>query len=222
MYLLDKLTFMKIKLLIADDHQLFREGLINLLSDSSEIEIIAHAEDGKDAVEKTIINKPDIVIMDIGMPKLNGVEATAQLKEKMPNTKVIALSMHSEKHYVKGMLEAGAKGYLFKNCTYSQLINAIKTVNEGKKYLSDEITEVLIEDYLDNTEHESISELTDREMEVLKLIAEGKTTRDISEELFVSVKTIGTHKQHIMEKLNIKTPVDIIKYALKNGIITLD
>jgi len=215
---------MNIKILIADDHQLFREGLINLLSDAKNIEIVAHAENGKDAIDKAIIHKPDIVIMDIRMPELSGVEATTQLTEKLPETKVIALSMHSEKHYVKGMLEAGAVGYIFKNCTYAQLITAIETVYSGKKYLSNEITEVLINDYLDNVngDEETHEELTEREMEVLKLYADGKTTRDISEELFVSVKTIGTHKQHIQEKLNLKTTVDMIKYALKRGIITLD
>lgn len=215
---------MNIKIIIADDHQLFREGLINLLTDASNIEIVANAENGKDAIEKAIIHKPDIVIMDIHMPELTGVEATAQLRDKMPDVKVIALSMHSEKHYVKGMLEAGAVGYLFKNCTYSQLINAIETVYSGKKYLSNEIAEVLIDDFLDNgnSANESLAELTEREMEVLKLYADGKTTRDISKELFVSIKTIGTHKQHIQEKLNLKTTADMTKFALKNGIITLD
>ncbi len=215
---------MNIKILIADDHQLFREGLINLLSDASNIEIVANAENGKEAIEKAIIYNPDIVIMDIRMPIINGVEATAELTSKLPEIKVIALSMHSEKHYVKGMLEAGAKGYLFKNCTYSQLISAIETVYSGNKYLSSEITEVLIDDYLDNgnNQEQGIKELTERELEVLRLYAEGKTTRDISEQLFVSVKTIGTHKQHIQEKLNLKTNVDMIKFALKKGIITLD
>ncbi len=215
---------MTIKILIADDHQLFREGLINLLSDAPEIEIVAHAEDGKDAVEKAIIYNPDIVIMDIGMPVLTGIEATALLKSKRPEIKVIALSMHSDKHYIKGMLEAGATGYLFKNCTYPQLIEAIETVYAGKKYLSEKITEVLIDDYLDKDDSidNTTEELTEREMDVLKLFADGKTTREISEQLFVSVKTVGTHKQHILKKLNLKTNVDIIKYALKNGIISLD
>ena len=215
---------MTINILIADDHQLFREGLINLLADSSEIEIVAHAEDGKDAVEKAIIYNPDIVIMDIGMPVLTGIEATALLKSKRPNIKVIALSMHSDKHYVKSALEAGATGYLFKNCTYSQLIEAIETVNAGKKYLSEKITEVLIDDYLDKADSvdNALENLTEREMDVLKHIAEGKSTREISEQLFVSVKTVGTHKQHILKKLNLKTNVDIIKYALKIGIISLD
>ncbi len=158
------------------------------------------------------------------MPMMNGVEATHELKQKMPDIKVIALSMHSDKHYVKSMLEAGADGYLFKNCTYSELINAIESVYQGRKYLSDEITDILIDHYLDNekNKHEIVSELTDRELEVLKLYAQGKTTRDISKELFISIKTVGTHKQHIMEKLNIKSIVDMIKYALKIGLISLD
>lgn len=215
---------MSIKILIADDHQLFREGLITLLSDAPEIEVVAHAENGKIAVEKAIIYKPDIVIMDIGMPVMGGIDATELLKSKMPEIKVIALSMHSDRHFIKGMLEAGATGYLFKNCTHSQLIEAIETVNAGKKYLSDKITEVLINDYLDKGDNkdEIDEDLSEREFEVLKLFAEGKSTRDISEELFVSVKTIGTHKQNILKKLNLSSTVDIIKYAIKKGIISLD
>lgn len=215
---------MSIKILIADDHQLFREGLINLLSDTPEIEVVAHAENGKVAVEEAIIYKPDIVIMDIGMPVLSGIEATTIIKSKMPDIKVIALSMHSDKHYIKGMLEAGATGYLFKNCTHSQLIEAIETVYAGKKYLSDEITEVLIDDYLNKGDSidDDTEDLTEREMDVLILLAEGSTTRDISEQLFVSVKTVGTHKQNILKKLKLKSTVDIVKYALKKGIISLD
>ena len=215
---------MKTNILIADDHQLFREGMVNLLSDASNIDIIAQAENGKEAVELAIIHNPDIIIMDIRMPELSGVQATERIKDQLPDMKIIALSMHSEKHYVKGMLEAGASGYLFKNCTYTQLINAIETVQAGKKYLGDEITDVLIDDYLDNkTENgEAPAELTERELEVLKLYADGKTTREISEELFVSVKTVGTHRQHIQEKLGIKTTVEMIKYAIREGLITLD
>lgn len=215
---------MKIKILITDDHQLFREGMVNLLSDASNIEIVAHAENGKEAITKSQLYNPDIVLMDINMPIMNGVEATYQLKQKMPKIKVIALSMHSDKRYVKSMLEAGAFGYLFKNCTYTELINAIETVYEGRKYLGDEITDILIDHYIDDnkSEHKVVSELTERELEILKLYAEGKTTREIAEELFVSVKTVGTHKQHIHEKLNLKSNVDLIKYALKIGLISLD
>ena len=215
---------MKIKVLIADDHQLFREGLINLLSSSKEIDIIAYADNGKDAYEKAVIYNPDIILMDISMPVMGGEEATRLVKKQMPAIKVIALTMHSDKHYIKTMLEAGVDGYLFKNCTYNQLIEAIKTVVAGKKYLSGDITETLIDDYLNKETAGEIEEsyLTEREMDVLKLYAEGKTTREISDKLFVSIKTVGTHRQHIMEKLDIKTTVEMIRYALKKGIISLD
>jgi len=215
---------MPVRLIIADDHRLFREGLANLLSDSKDIEIIAEAENGIDVIEKAKELNPDVIVMDIGMPLLNGVDATVRLFKELPAIKVIALSMHSEKQYIKGMLEAGASGYLFKNCAYDELIEAIHTVNAGKKYLSDKITEIMIQDYLGKEERmsESDSELTERESEILKLIAEGVPTSEISELLFVSVKTIGTHKQHLLEKLNLKTSTDLVKYAIKKGIITLD
>jgi DNA-binding NarL/FixJ family response regulator len=215
---------MPIKIIIADDHRLFREGLVNLLSDSKDIEILAQAENGLDVIAKAKELNPDVIIMDIGMPVLNGVEATGKLLKELPAIKVIALSMHSDKQYIKGMLEAGASGYLFKNCAYDELIEAIHTVNAGKKYLSDKITEIMIQDYLGKEESipETDSELTERESEILKLIAEGVSTSEISELLFVSVKTIGTHKQHLLEKLNLKTSTDLVKYAIKKGIISLD
>ena len=215
---------MPIKIIIADDHRLFREGLVNLLSDAKDIEILAQAENGMDVIAKAKELNPDVIIMDIGMPVLNGVEATGKLLKELPGIKVIALSMHSDKQYIKGMLEAGASGYLFKNCAYDELIEAIHTVNAGKIYLSDRITEIMIQDYLGKEESmpETDSELTERESEILKLIAEGVSTSEISELLFVSVKTIGTHKQHILEKLNLKTSTDLVKYAIKKGIISLD
>lgn len=215
---------MSIKILIADDHQLFREGLINLLSDSSEIEVIAQAENGKETIKKAKKFNPDIVIMDIGMPVMNGVKATEILIKEMPDIKVIAISMHSDKHFIKGMLEAGASGYLLKSCTYNQLIEAINAVYSGKKYLSDKITEVIIHDYLGKDENiqDNDPKLSERESEILKLFAEGKSSREISEMLFISVKTVGTHKQHILEKLELKTTTDMVKYALKKGIISLE
>ncbi len=214
---------MTTKVLIADDHQLFREGLVNLLSSAEDIEVIAEAEDGKEATEKTKKLKPDVLLIDIGMPHMNGIEATRVLKKDMPELKIIAVSMHSDRQFVKGILEAGADGYLLKNCTYRQLIDAIQSVNSGKKYLSDDITEMIIKGYLDpkETEAESYTELSEREMEILKLYAEGKSTREISEKLFISVKTVGTHKQHILEKLGLKNNADMVKYAIKEGLIQL-
>lgn len=214
---------MAIKVLIADDHQLFREGLVNLINGAEDIEVIAEAENGRQAIDMTKNLNPDVIIMDIGMPELNGIEATRILKKKYPDIKIIALSMHSDKHYIKGMLEVGASGYLLKNSTYNQVVEAVKTVFRGKKYLSSSITEVLIDNYLGKDE-QAIMEagLTQRESEILKMIAEGISTRDIAKKLFVSVKTIGTHKQNILEKLNLKTTTDLVKYAIKHKIIHLD
>lgn len=214
---------MSIKILIADDHQLFREGLVNLLSDNSEIEVVGEVEDGEKAIEQAKKLEPDVLIMDIGMPVINGIEATGILKKELPKLKVIGLTMHAEKHFIKGMLEAGASGYLFKNCAYDELIMAIKTVNAGNKYMNSEITDVLIHEYIGKqNDAEAVDPvLSEREREVLKLMAEGKTSTEIAELLFVSVKTIGTHKQHIYEKLNLNSTADLVKYAIKKGIISL-
>ena len=215
---------MEIKIMIADDHKLFREGLINLLSDSSNIKVIGQAENGKEIIKKARKLDPDIIIMDIGMPIMTGIEATEILRKELPNIKVIAMSMHSEKHFIKDMLEAGVCGYLLKSCTYEQFIDAIIAVNSGKKYFGEEVTEIIIHDYLGDEEEilNTDPKLSERESEILKLFAEGKSSREISELLFVSIKTVGTHKMHILEKLELKTTTDLVKYALKKGIITLE
>lgn len=214
---------MSIKVIVADYHHLFREGLVNLLTDSDESEVVAQAENGKEAIDAVRKYKPDVVLMDVGMPIIDGIKATEILTKEILDIKIIAISMHSEKHYIKGMLEAGAYGYLLKSCTYDQLLNAINTVYSGKKYIDEEVTEVIILDYLGKVEDApgKGNKLSKREREVLKLIAEGKSSREISEDLFVSVKTVGTHKQNILEKLELKTTTDLVKYALKNGIIHL-
>ncbi len=213
---------MAVKVLIADDHQLFREGLVNLISSAPDIEVIGEAKDGLEATKKAKKLKPDLILIDIGMPNMNGIEATKTIKKDDPGIKIIAVSMHSDRQFVKGVLEAGADGYLLKNCTYRQLIDAIQSVVSGKKYLSDDITEMVIQGYLDpEEESESKNDLSEREIEVLKLYAEGKSTREISERLFISVKTVGTHKQHIFEKLGFKSNADMIKYAIKEGLIQL-
>lgn len=214
---------MSIKILIADDHQLVREGLATLLSDDPNIEVIGQAKDGKEAVESAKKLNPDILIMDIGMPLVNGIEATGILKKEIPDLKIIGLTMHADKTYVKGMLEAGADGYLFKNCAYDELMLAINTVSVGNKYLSNEITDVIINEYIGKQNDVEVVDpiLSERELEVLTLVAQGKSSNEIAEELFVSVKTVGTHKQHIYEKLNINSTVDLVKYAIKKGIISL-
>ena len=215
---------MKIKVLVVDDHQLFREGIVNLLFSAENIEVIAQAEDGIDAIEKAKHYKPDVVLLDITMPRMNGIETTKKIQVLMPKIKIVSLSMHSEKQYVKGVLEAGADGYLLKNCTNRQLTEAIQSVYDGKKYLSEDVTGMVISGYLDpsgseTTEYENLSV---REKEIFHLFAEGKSTREISELLFISVKTVNTHKQNILEKLDLKSNTELVKYALKNGLINLE
>ncbi len=214
---------MSIKVLIADDHQLFREGITNLLKASPDLEIVGQAENGKEAVEKALELKPDIILMDIGMPEMSGIDATLTLKKEIPEIKIIALSMHSDKQFINGMLEAGASGYLLKNSTYNQLIEAIKSVYSGNKYLSGEVTDIVINDYLDKKQeaNKREAELSERESEILLMIAEGYSTREIGEKLFISVKTVGTHKQKILEKLNLSNTAEMVKYAIKNGLIEL-
>lgn len=215
---------MKIKVLVADDHQLFREGLINLLDSAEDIEVIGQAEDGEHAIDRVNKLRPDVLLIDIAMAKMNGIEATKILKSQLPDMKIIAVSMHSDKQYVKGMLEAGADGYLLKNCTYRQLTDAIHSTFDGKKFLSEDITEIVIDGYLHSSPNDldSYSQLSEREKEIFVLLADGESTRAIGEQLFISVKTVGTHKQNILEKLELKSNSDIVKYALKKGIIQLD
>jgi len=215
---------MKIKVLLADDHQLFREGIATLLFSAENIEVIAQAEDGIEAVEKVKHFKPDVVLLDIAMPRMNGIEATKKIKSLYPAVKIITLSMHSDKQYVKGVLEAGADGYLLKNCTYRQLTEAIQSVYDGKKYLSQDITEMVINGYLSPsaTNESEYSKLSEREKEIFMLFARGKSTREISDQLFISVKTVNTHKQNILSKLKLNSNTELVKFALKNGLISFE
>ena len=214
---------MTIKVLIADDNQLFREILAKLFKDATDIEIVAQAEDGLEVLEKVRLSKPDIVLMDIAMPRLNGMDTTLALLKNFPDIKTIALTTHDEKAYIKGMLEAGAWGYLLKNCKYDQLVDAIVQVYNGKKYISTDVTEIIIQDYLkqDSQGTTKLPKLTERESEVLTLLAEGKSIREISEALFISIKTVGSHKENIFEKLEFENMTQLIKFAIKNGIISL-
>jgi two-component system, NarL family, response regulator NreC len=213
---------MAIKILIADDHQLFRESLTSLF-DAELFEIVGHASSGQEAIEKARELQPDVVLMDISMNGMNGIEATQILKAEMPKVRVLGLSMHAQKSYVRGILEAGAYGYLLKNCNYHQLSEAIISVSKGNKFLSDEITDIVISDYLDkqHDENDHPPEITTREEEILKLYAEGKSTRQIANQLFISVKTVGSHKQNIFKKLAINSPAQMVKYALKKGLIKI-
>lgn len=216
---------MSIRVLLADDHRIIREGLRSLLQKQPDMEVVEEAEDGITAVRLTEKLRPDIVIMDIGMPDLNGIEAARQIVTRVKGVKVIALSMHSDKRFVLEMLKAGASGYLLKDCAFEELINAIRTVRSGQIYLSNRVTGVVVDEFLHNRPTSEVSAynlLSAREREVLQLLAEGNTTKSIAAALSVSTKTIETHRQQIMEKLNLHSVAELTKYAVKEGLTSLD
>ena len=217
---------MGIRVLIADDHKIMLAGLRSLLEKQGDFEVVGEAENGRKAVQMAQEKSPDVVVMDVSMPDLNGIEATTQISESLPDTRVIALSMHSDKRFVMGMLRAGAAGYLLKDCASQELANAIVQVAGGKKYLSPEITGVVIDDFVQGTAAEeagaAVSPLSAREREVLQLIAEGWSTKQIASHLYVSIKTIETHRRQIMKKLDLHTIADLTKYAVREGLTSID
>lgn len=216
---------MSIRILIAEDHAIVREGLRSLIEKQPDMEIVSEAEDGRTAVEKVRELLPDIVIMDITMPNLNGVEATRQIINEFPQIKVIALSIHSNRRFVADMLGAGATGYVLKECLFDELVQAIKAVTAGESYLSSRITGVVVEDYvsrLSNIVESPLASLTGRERQVLQLIAEGKTTKQIALDLHVSTKTIEANRRQIMEKLSVHSIAELTKYAVREGLTPLE
>lgn len=214
-----------VSVLLADDHKIMRAGLRSLLEKTANVSVIAEADDGRQAVQLATQLRPDLVIMDISMPKLNGVDATRQIMATLPDTKIIALSMHSDKRFLVEMFQAGAVGYLLKDCAAKELEQAIKTVSDRQCYLSPEIAGVLLEDYMDRFQSkpaDAASVLTAREREVLQLIAEGWSTKNIAEHLYISIKTAESHRRKIMKKLDLHTVADLTKYAIKEGLTSLD
>ena len=216
---------MSIRILLADDHKIVRDGLRALLEKQSGMEVIAEAEDGRTTVQMVQELLTDVVIMDIAMPDMNGIEATRQITTIAPNVKVVALSMHSDKRFVVEMLEAGAAGYMLKDCAFEELANAIRSVAANRTYLSPKIADIIIKDYtrlFPKTEFSVFSILTHREREVLQLLAEGKKTKEISSSLNVSVKTVETYRKQLMDKLDIHSIAELTKYAIREGLTTLD
>ncbi len=216
---------MSIKVLLVDDHAIIREGLRSLLKKQHEMEVIADTDDGRKAIELVRELLPNIVIMDITMPGLNGIEATRQITAEFPDVKVIALSIHSKRRFVADMLSAGATGYILKECLFDELVQAIKAVATGGRYLSPRITDVVVSDYvkrLSATTESPFEALKTREREVLQLVAEGKSTKQIALELHVSTKTIEANRRQIMEKLNIHSVAELTKYAVREGLTTLE
>ncbi len=216
---------MSVRLILADDHKIMREGLRALLAKQHQVEVIAEAESGRGVVDLCTRLHPDVVVIDISMPDLNGIDATRQIIRQTPDVKVIALSMHSDKKYVKEMLSAGASGYLLKDSAFEELGTAIAAVVQNKTYLSPQITDTVVKDYVG--EHAPLDApcstmLSAREREVLQLLAEGKTTRDIAAKLYLSIKTIETHRKQIMDKLGLNSIAELTKYAIREGLTSIE
>ena len=216
---------MNIKVLLVDDHAIIREGLRSLLEKQPGMEVVADTDDGRKARDLVRQLLPDIVIMDITMPGLNGIEATRQITAEFPDVKVIALSIHFKRRYVADMLSAGATGYILKECLFDELVAAIKAVAAGGRYLSPRITDVVVSDYvkrLSASDDSPFEALKAREREVLQLIAEGKSTKQIALELHVSTKTIEADRRQIMDKLDIHSIAELTKYAVREGLTTIE
>lgn len=219
------MTTKTIKILLADDHKIVREGLRALIEKQPGMSVVAEAENGRDAVHQARKLSPDLVIMDITMPDLNGIEATRQIISENKKIKVIALSIHADKRFVVEMLRAGASGYLLKNSAFEDLAHAIRAVVEHRMFLSPTLADVVIRDYAElfpGAELSVFSVLTDREREVLQLLAEGKTMKEIAAHLFLSVKTIETHRLDLMRKLGVHSIAELTKYAVREGLTSHD
>jgi two-component system response regulator NreC len=213
----------EIKVLIVDDHALFREGIRSLLKGYDDINIIGEATQGMEAIEKVHQMSPHIVLMDIAMPVMGGLEATRRIQKEAPLVKVLVLTQYEDSEYVLSLIKAGAKGYIAKTVTAAELVSAIRTVYRGESYLYPNATKTLIEEYLSQAgERKSEYErLSDREREVLQLVAEGRTNQEIADKLFISVKTVLRHRTSVMEKLGFHNRTELIKYAISQGLIVV-
>ena len=214
----------KIRILLADDHTVVRRGLRLLLEGQPDFSVVAEAADGKQAVDAAEASRPDVALLDIAMPNLNGIEAAQRILAVAPNTSIVVLSMHADESYVLRALKAGAKGYLLKDSAEGDLIEAIKSVTRGKTFFSPEITKMLAEDYVREISTRGIEDsyelLTPREREILQLLAEGKSNKDIAGLLNLSLYTVETHRRNLQDKLNLHSFAELILYAVRKGVIS--
>ncbi len=213
----------KIRILLVDDHTVMRDGIRALLSLHSDLEIAGEASEGKEAIEKAQELMPDVIVMDIAMPGMDGLEATRRITKKNPKARVLMLTQHDNKEYVLSTIKAGATGYVPKRALGSELVSAIRAVNKGEAFLYPSAAAALIEDYRQQAEgKEPYDQLTAREREILKLIAEGHTSREIAEMLFISLKTVLGHRTKVMEKLDLHNRTELIKYAMRKGLVSIE
>jgi two-component system response regulator NreC len=208
----------KIRILLADDHAVVRQGFSLILSAQPDMEIVGEAGNGREAVELAGRLHPDVVVMDVAMPELNGIEATRRLADSAPRARVLALSMHKDAVYVREILRAGARGYLLKDAIDHDLVAAVRSVAQGEAYLSPAVSEAVLSDYRRHVK-DPLDLLTSREREVLQMIAEGKTNKEIATVLSLSVYTVDAHRGRIMEKLNLHSMGELVRFAMRNGLI---
>jgi DNA-binding NarL/FixJ family response regulator len=208
----------KTRILLADDHTVVRQGFRMILSAHPDLEVVGEAGNGREAVERAAELKPDVIVMDVSMPELNGIEATRRIAEASPRSRVLALSMHKDAVYVREILRAGARGYLLKDSIESDLVAAVRSVGRGDGYLSPAVSDAVLSDYRRHVS-DPIDLLTSREREVLQMIAEGKTNKEIATLLNLSVYTVEAHRGRVMEKLNLHSTGELVRFAVRNGLI---
>jgi two-component system nitrate/nitrite response regulator NarL len=217
-----------IKILIVDDHEVVRDGLKNILLSLNNVAIAGEAANGDDAISMYDSLKPDLVIMDISMPGMNGIEATRIIKENDPNAKILILTMHDNQEYLNQIIRSGAKGFILKNTDKEELLDAVKTVSGGENFFSKDISKLIIENYIRSAKETDKNEgykevpLTKREIEILKYIAEGNSNQEIANKLYISYNTVDTHRKNIMHKLSIKNTAGLVRYAIEKGLISLN
>ena len=215
---------MAVKILLVDDHKMFRQGLCSLLEEQSGMEVVGEAEDGATAIRLARELKPDIIVMDVDMPGMNGIDAARRILPEMPNIKIVALSTYLKKAFIIEMLRVGASGYILKEQAFDELLLAFKTIMSGETYLSSKVASVIVDDYVQsqNGKHTFKLSLTEREREIIKLLAEGKPSKEIALLLNVSVKTVDACRRQIMQKLNFNSFAELLKYAIRDGLASLD
>jgi len=215
----------KIKVLIVDDHTLVRDGIRALLALVADVKVVGEAANGKEALEKVKKLAPDVVLMDLAMPIMSGLESTRRIRKRFPGTKVLALTQYEDREYIVPTIEAGARGFVSKTAAFSELASAIQAVYQGESFLSPIAAAAVVEECQQKVaaegETDSYQNLTDREREMLKLVAEGYTAREIADMLVISLRTVETHKTNLMKKLNIRNKADLIRFAIRKGIITV-